>query len=67
MKHTKKRVRYTGPSEGISLTHNKIYEALGFESGFIRVIDDTDEDYLYEPDNFVIIEDEKESSSECFF
>ena len=42
---------------GISLTHNKIYEALGFESGFIRVIDDTDEDYLYEPDNFVIIEE----------
>lgn len=38
---------------------NKIYEALGFESGFIRIIDDTDEDYLYEPENFVIIENEK--------
>lgn len=59
MEYTKKRVRYIGPSVGISLTHNKIYEVLGFESGFIRVIDDTDEDYLYEPDNFVIIEEKK--------
>ena len=57
MEYSKKRVRYTGPSEGISLTHNKIYEALGFECSFIRVIDDTNEDYLYEPDNFVIIEE----------
>lgn len=57
MEYTKKRVRYIGPSVGISLTQNKIYEVLGFENGFIRVIDDTDEDYLYEPDNFVIIEE----------
>lgn len=51
------KVKYLGKSEGISLTKNKIYESLGFEKGFIRIIDDTGEDYLYDPENFEIIED----------
>ena len=29
----------------------------GFEKGFIRIIDDTGEDYLYDPEKFEIIED----------
>lgn len=53
------KAKYVGDTIGLALTKNKIYEALGFESGFIRIIDDTDEDYLYEPENFVIIENEK--------
>ena len=51
------KVRYLGKSEGISLTENKIYESLGYESGFIRVVDDTDEDYLYDPDKFEVVEE----------
>ena len=51
------KVKYIGKSEGISLTENKIYEALGYESGFIRIIDDTDEDYLYDPEYFLVIEE----------
>lgn len=51
-----KEVRYIGQSEGVSLTKNKIYKALGYEAGFIRVIDDTDEAYLYDPDKFQIID-----------
>lgn len=51
------KARYIGDTIELALTKNKIYEVLGFENGFIRVIDDTDEDYLYEPDNFVIIEE----------
>lgn len=52
------KVKYIKKSDGISLTKDKIYECLGYEQGFIRVIDDTDEDYLYDPDNFEIIDDE---------
>ena len=59
MEYKKMKVKYVGDTIGLALTKNKIYEALGFESGFIRIIDDTDEDYLYEPENFVIIENEK--------
>lgn len=50
------KVRYIGEDFGISLTKGEIYEALGFESDFIRIIDDTDEDYLYDPDDFEEIE-----------
>ncbi|WP_019134792.1 hypothetical protein [Kallipyga massiliensis] len=53
------KVKYTGKDEGISLTNNKIYEALGYECGFIRIIDDTGEDYLYDPENFKILENEE--------
>lgn len=55
------KVKYLGKDEGISLTKNKIYEALGFECGFIRIIDDTGEDYLYEPENFITVETERTS------
>lgn len=44
----KMKVRYIGQSFGIDeLTSNKIYECLGVEWPFIRVIDDSGEDYLY--------------------
>lgn len=53
------KVRYIGENYGICLTHGKIYEALGYEHCFIRVIDDTEEDYLYHRDNFEVIEDDE--------
>ncbi len=51
------KAKYLGETVEMALTKNKIYKALGYESVFIRIIDDTDEDYLYEPDNFEIIKD----------
>ena len=50
------KVKYLGKSEGISLTKDKTYESLGFENGFLRIIDDTGEDYLYDPEKFVVVE-----------
>lgn len=42
------KVKYVGESFGaVSLTNGKIYECLGFESGMLRIIDDSEEDYLY--------------------
>lgn len=42
------RVKYVGESFGIdSLTDGRIYSVVAIEDGFIRVIDDSDEDYLY--------------------
>ena len=49
------KVRYLGNTEGISLTKNKIYETLDNEEGFLRVIDDTGEDYLYDFEKFQVI------------
>ena len=42
------KVRYIGKSFGVdSLTNRKVYECLGEELGFLRIIDDSGEDYLY--------------------
>ncbi|MGI6157669.1 MAG: hypothetical protein ACOYH4_04270 [Saccharofermentanales bacterium] len=51
------KVKYIGENSGISLIKNNVYESLGYEEGFIRVIDETEEDYLFEPENFVIIKE----------
>lgn len=43
------RVRYVGVSfyNGEGLTSEKIYECIGVEGEFLRIIDDSGEDYLY--------------------
>ena len=46
------KVKYIGETDGISLIKNHIYESLGYEDGFIRVIDETGDDYLFDPDYF---------------
>lgn len=51
------KVRFKGETVELCLTHGKIYEALGYEHGFIRVIDDTDEDYLFDPDYYEVIDE----------
>lgn len=51
------KAKYIGQGFGISLTKGKIYICLGFEDGLIRIIDNTGEDYLYDPEKFELIED----------
>lgn len=44
------RVRYVGQSFGVDgLTNGKVYDVTAYESwnGLLRVIDDSEEDYLY--------------------
>jgi hypothetical protein len=42
------RVKYIGKSFGVDgLTNNKIYDVISAEPPFIRIIDDSEEDYLY--------------------
>ena len=39
----------------------KIYEVLSVERGWYRIVDESEEDYLYPPENFeVVAEDEHE-------
>lgn len=71
------KVRYIGQSFGIDgLTDGKIYTVLEVDSdtGALRVVDDSDEDYLYSPSNprplsgdgpggkFEIVEDDAKGS-----
>ena len=42
------KLRYVGTSFGVDgLTNGKTYHCLGVENGLLRIIDDSDEDYLY--------------------
>lgn len=42
------KIRYIGQSFGVDgLTSDKVYECLRIEWPFLRVIDDSQEDYLY--------------------
>lgn len=48
------KVRYVGKSFGVdSLTNGKVYECLEVEPvmGLLRIIDDSEEDYLYSSTN----------------
>ncbi len=42
------KVKYVGKSFGVeSLTNGKIYECIAIEDEMLRIIDDSQEDYLY--------------------
>ncbi len=49
------KVKYIGRTN-VSLTNNKIYEVQSIESGMYRIIDDTDDDYLFYSSNFEVVE-----------
>lgn len=50
------KVKYLGDSDPLALINGKVYEALSVEEGYYRVIDETEDDYLYDTDLFVIVE-----------
>lgn len=52
------KVKYIKESN-ISLAKDQIYEVISVEKGCYRIIDDTLEDYLFSPEDFEIIEYEK--------
>lgn len=46
------KLKYIGETLGVTgLTNGKIYECIAEEGPFYRVIDDSDEDYLYSQTN----------------
>ncbi len=56
------RFKYIGETKNLAFTKNKIYDCVGFENGELRIVDDTNEDYLFLPDNFELIEDFRRDS-----
>ena len=42
---------------GISLTKDRIYEVISVEKGWYRIVDDTEEDYLFPPEMFEVVEE----------
>ena len=49
------KVKYTGKTD-VSLIEGKEYEVIAVENGWYRIVDETDDDYLFAPDDFEVIE-----------
>ncbi|MDO4517867.1 MAG: hypothetical protein Q4B78_01525 [Bacillota bacterium] len=48
------KVKYLGKTEFLILTNNKVYDVISTEKNWYRIVDDSDEDYLYPPELFEI-------------
>ena len=57
------KVKYIRKSD-VSLTNGKIYEVLAIERGLYRIVDDTEEDYLFYPEEFEIVEEQSRALCE---
>ena len=49
-------VRYHGESSPVGLIDGKDYVVLSIEKDWYRIVDETDEDYLYPPEYFEVVE-----------
>ena len=52
------KVKFIGESNPLTLINGKIYEVLEIDHKFYRIIDETNEDYLYHPSLFEIVEND---------
>lgn len=50
------KVRFIGEGSSLTLITGKIYEVISEENKCYRIIDETDEDYLYHKDSFEIVD-----------
>lgn len=53
------KVRFIGETDPIYMINGKIYEVLSIEKGWYRIIDEEGEDYLYLPELFEIVNENK--------
>lgn len=53
------KVKWLCKTDFLVLTNNKIYDVISIERGWYRIIDDSGDDYLYPPDMFEIVEEDK--------
>lgn len=53
------KARFLGKDNPLALRHGKIYDAIVGRLGMYCIIDETGEEYAYNPNLFEIIEDEE--------
>ena len=54
------KIKYIGKTNPFMLTEGKLYDVISVERGYFRIIDDTNEDYLYPPNIFEIVDHEND-------
>lgn len=51
------KVKFLGKVETVALEKDKIYDVISVEKGWLRILTELDEDYLFPPEQFEIIEE----------
>ena len=51
------KVKYIGLRDTLAFDRNKIYEVISTEHGWYRIMTELDEDYLFPPEAFEIVEE----------
>lgn len=51
------KVKFLGEDDPLALINSKIYDVLSIEDGWFRIVDETEEDYLYPPEAFQVVEE----------
>jgi hypothetical protein len=51
------KVKFTGTTSFLVLTNGKIYDVLSVERDWYRIVDDSNDDYLYHPKLFEVVAD----------
>lgn len=51
------KVRYIGRYETLALDRDKLYEVISVEKGWLRIMTELDEDYLFPPELFEVVEE----------
>lgn len=55
------KVKYIGEHDTPAIDRKKIYDVISVEKGWYRIMTELDEDYLFPPKVFEIIDDEKDA------
>ena len=50
------KVKYIGATETLAFEKDKVYDVISIEKGWYRIMTELDEDYLFPPKQFEIIE-----------
>jgi len=56
------KVKYLGSIDTVALTKGKIYNVISIERGWFRIMTELDDDYLFPPELFEVVTDEKQRS-----
>ncbi len=51
------KVKYVGEFDTLAFEKNKLYDVISIEKGWYRIMTELDEDYLFPPELFDIIEE----------
>lgn len=51
------RVKYIADHETLALEKDKVYDVMSIEKGWYRIMTELDEDYLFPPETFEIVEE----------